>query len=311
MIDAQNMQEKLGSCALASPGTADGNSGWEPTQTTTSLAPDALDDKIIRLWLHGRPERTITAYSRDIVAFRRFANKPIGEVTLGDLQAFADSLSGSSAYRSRRLSALKSLLTFAAKIGATPVNVGAALRLPQRNDKLAERILTEEQVFSLLAHTRNRRDHALLRMLYSTGLRIAEAVSVRWCDLQPVAEAGVVTVLGKGAKTRTVRLSKGTWAEVTVLRHDAEGNRFVFQGRGLDHIDVSTGWRIIRRSARLARIPLPVSPHWMRHANASHALQRGCDVAVVRDSLGHSTLAVTSRYVHARPGVGTADYLPL
>jgi integrase/recombinase XerD len=121
----------------------------------------------------------------------------------------------------------------------------------------------------------------------------------------------VVTVVGKGAKPRSVRISKGTRDELDAIRHSASDDAYVFSGRGGQAISVCTAWRIVRRCARRAGLLLAVSPHWMRHANASHALQRGADVAIVRDTLGHSSLSVTSRYVHARPGRSTSDYLAL
>jgi integrase/recombinase XerD len=73
-------------------------------------------------------------------------------------------------------------------------------------------------------------------------------------------------------------------------------------GRGGSPLDASQAWRIVRAAAKAAGIDRIVSPHWLRHAHASHALDRGAKVTVVRDTLGHSSIAVTDRYAHARPG---------
>lgn len=71
----------------------------------------------------------------------------------------------------------------------------------------------------------------------------------------------------------------------------------------------STVWRIVRRAAERAGIEGKVSPHWLRHCNASHALARGCSIAVVRQTLGHASLASTSEYVHAKPEDSSGLYL--
>ncbi len=93
------------------------------------------------LCLRGKSPNTIRAYRRDIAVFRAAIGKPVRLAYLGDLQRYADSLEGSPASRARRLLVLKSLLSFAAKMGYTPFNVGAVIRPPRPDDRLAERIL--------------------------------------------------------------------------------------------------------------------------------------------------------------------------
>jgi site-specific recombinase XerD len=142
---------------------------------------------------------TVRAYRRDIAAFRATIGKPIRLAYLGDLQRYADALEGAPASRARRLLVLKSLLSFAAKMGYTPFNVGAAIRLPRPDDRLAERILHERQVFALLdAVEGHPRDHALIRLLYNGGLRVSEAVALEWRNLVD----GVANVRGKGGRGR-------------------------------------------------------------------------------------------------------------
>ena len=104
---------------------------------------------------------------------------------------------------------------------------------------------------------------------------------------------------GKGGKTRVVRLSRGTWAELQALRTDETiGEDFVFP------MSAVNAWKRVKRAARLAGISeLPVSPHFLRHSHGTHALRRGADLATVRDTLGHASIATTSRYLHARPEI--------
>ena len=268
------------------------------------IPPDTTDDELVALWLHGKSPNTMRAYREDLAAFRAFTGKSLRATYLSDLQRYADILVGAPASRARRLRALKSLLSFAAKLGYLPFNVGAALRGPKLEQKLAERILSERQVFALLeAVAEQPRDHALIRLLYNGGLRVSELVTLRWRNLVD----GVTNVTGKGGKTRVVRLSRGTWDELQALRNaETLGEDFLFA------MSAVNAWKRVKRAARLAGITdVPVSPHFLRHSHGTHALRRGADLATVRDTLGHASIATTSRYLHARPEKSSGDYLAL
>jgi site-specific recombinase XerD len=118
---------------------------------------------------------------------------------------------------------------------------------------------------------------------------------------------GLANVTGKGGKTRVVRLSRGTWAELQALRTDETiGEDLVFP------MSAVNAWKRVKRAARIAGISeVRVSPHFLRHSHGTHALRRGADLATVRDTLGHASIATTSRYLHARPEKSSGDYLAL
>jgi integrase/recombinase XerD len=242
-----------------------------------AIAPRADHDaELIALWLHGRPVQTRRAYAGDVARFRAFVGKPLARVTLGEVQAYADGLAAlAAATQERQLSAVKSLLAFGHRIGVLPADVGAPVRLPARRDTLAERIVDEAAVHRMLALEPDRRNRVLLRLAYAAGLRVSELVGLRWRDLVERGEARQVTVLGKGGKTRTVLLSARTWQELTPLRGDAGPDAPVFRSRRGGHLDPAQAWRIVRAAAVRAGLDAPVSPHWLRHAHASHALDRG------------------------------------
>ena len=268
-----------------------------PSPATPSSGEDAT---LVGLWLHGRSKHTIRVYRADLARFLAFVGKPVAAVTLADLQAFADSLTGADSSRGRTLASVKSLLTFAAKLGAVPFNVGAALQRVRARDGLADRILTEAEVAKMLAVTKGR-DHALVRLAYASGFRVSELVALTWKDLADASDGTMfLTGFGKGGKTRTVRVSAATAKVLNDLRGDALASAAVFAGRG-GSLDPSQIWRIIRAAACRAGIEKAVSPHFLRHAHASHALSRGAKLTTVRDTLGHSSIAVTDRYAHARP----------
>ena len=101
-----------------------------------------------------------------------------------------------------------------------------------------------------------------------------------------------------------VLISKATYGELLALREDAEPQASVFAsgaGVGLKVRQISN---IVKKAAKRAGLPDTVSPHWLRHASASHALDAGATLACVRDGLGHASVATTSRYLHARPRDG-------
>jgi integrase/recombinase XerD len=284
------------------------------SQATTTIAPPRQathDAELISMWLHRRPENTRRPYERHVGNFLRLVGRPLGHVTVGDLQGFADTLTYQAPRsRNQALSAVKSLLTYGQTLGYLAFNVGAVVKLEKIANDLAQRILSEDEVQGMLHGEKHQRNHAILRLLYAGGLRVSELVNLKWCDLQDRDDAGQVTVFGKGGKTRHVLLSAATWKKLMDLRNGGDMDAPVFRStRGGGHMTVSAIWRIVRKAARRAGIEGDVSPHWLRHAHASHALERGAPMALVRDSMGHSSVSTTNGYLHARPNDSSALYL--
>ena len=308
---------------------------------SSGLAPvnQADDDEhLVRLWLHGKSANTRDAYERDVRTFVDFADAPLQRLTLDHLQAWSDALADAglaASTRSRKLSAVKSLLSFGHKLGYLIYNVGAAVALPKQKDTLAERILPEAAVHRVLAVAdaaaedgsfTDRRNALALRLFYASGGRVSELAGLRWRDcveraLERGRPTGQVTLYGKGGKTRRVLLSADTWAVVDGHRQRettggvAEGGHPVLRSRkaGVDGaprpLTRQQLWRVVKDLAKRAGLPGAVSPHFFRHAHASHALDRGAPPHLVQQTLGHASLQTTSRYAHARPDDSSARYL--
>jgi len=283
------------------------------------------DERVIALWLHGRSAHTARCYRRAVERFRAFiGGKPLHAVTVGDLQAFADALAVELVPSSQGtiLSAVRSLFTYAhRRIGYLPFNVATPIDLPKAKEMLSERILSEAEVFRLLLAVAGR-DGVMVRLLYSGGLRVSELVGLRWRDAVARDDAGQLTIYGKGGKTRVVLLSRDMWRELMGMREEMTAHGVtgpddpVFRSRkrskgGGFHLDTSQARRIIYAAARCAGLPGGVSPHWLRHSHASHALDRGAPIHLVQATLGHSSVATTGRYLHARPSDGSSRYLPV
>lgn len=122
-------------------------------------------------------------------------------------------------------------------------------------------------------------------------------------------------LLGKGQKTSTVLLPAELWNELCSIRGDAGANAPVFQSREGDalgrQLDRTQVYRIVADAAKRAGIQGKISPHWLRHAHASHSLEQGAPIHLVQTTLGHSSIATTSRYLHARPSDSSGLYLPV
>jgi integrase/recombinase XerD len=193
-----------------------------------------------------------------------------------------------------------------------PFDVGRALRLPAVRGRLAERILPEADVHRILSLETNQRNRALLLLLYASGVRVSEACGLCWRDVRPNGDGVQITVFGKGGKTRAIQLPATVAQVLWKLRGPADEDVPLFrsrkQGAALGPLAVL---RIVRQAARRAGISAAVSPHWLRHAHASHALDRGAPIHLVQATLGHASITTTGRYLHARPTDSSGRFLAL
>jgi integrase/recombinase XerD len=298
----------------------------QPNLPAAAVLGVETQEELIKQWLilgtrrKPRPN-TVRAYVRDVTGFLRTVAKPLHRVTQADVASWATGIQSKSLSTQRRMiGAVKSLYSYANRGGYLAahnwLNPTVNLHLPEESSQLAARILPEEDVVGLIVKTEKGRDRALLSLLYAGGLRVSEAVGLRWKDLYPATGealgkgiAGYSNVKRKGGRTEPVGLPKKTWDLIQSLRGGGLDGDPVFCGYGQRQLTTSGVWRIVRAAAKRAGISKPVSPHWLRHCCASHSLDRGASVALVKEHLGHSTVAVTSRYIHAKPSSSAATYL--
>jgi integrase/recombinase XerD len=253
----------------------------------------------------------VEAYRRDIAELIRFLDelgvRGAAEITSGTLLAFQarlHKLGRATASIARKLAAARTFFNFAYREGALSEPV-EGLDPPRHRRKLPK-VLTREQVLALLRQPRveepdGRRDKAMLELLYATGLRVSELVELRCENLR--LEAGFLRCFGKGAKERVVPMSE---AAVSNLRHYLESARPVLLGeRQSAYLFVTAEgkrmrreqfWRLIRKYAESAGIPVNVSPHVLRHSFATHLLQGGADLRSIQEMLGHANIATTQIY---------------
>jgi integrase/recombinase XerD len=299
------------------------------------------DEHLIQLWLQTerrRSERTRIEYLSDVRAFQAHAGLSLRQASLSHFLDYQKSLQHlSSATQSRRLSSLKSLFAFGFKLGYLPVNVAKVVTTPQIENTLSERILSEEELFRILSLETNPRNLLLLKLFYVSAGRISEVCALEWRNLQPRESGGQITFFGKGGKTRVVLIPENLWNELSANKpsqqfekldphqeNETEKNQTsngdknislnsspVFISQKGSQLSVSQSWRIVHAAAIRAGIHKNVSPHWFRHAHISHALDNGAPIHLVSETAGHSNVAVTSRYTHARPGESSSKYLKI
>jgi integrase/recombinase XerD len=264
----------------------------------------------------GAARNTIDSYRRDLADVESFLarrDRAIEAGTAEDLRDYLAALSANGATSStaaRRLSALRQFFRFLYAEGARPDDPTATIDSPRRGRPLPK-LLSEEEVSRLLERARAKRGPeglrltALLETLYATGMRVSELVSL------PLSAIGrdprYILIRGKGGKERLVPLSDPARDALTAYkavrsqfcRSGAE-SPYLFPSRG------GSGYLTRHRFAQLLKqlsveagiAPSKVSPHVLRHAFATHLLNRGADLRSVQQMLGHADIATTQIYTH-------------
>lgn len=262
----------------------------------------------------GLSDRTIKAYHRDLDRLlefleRRGIGSPV-EVGHRDLREHVYGLKEAGlapASIRRALSSMRTYFAFLLSEGVIEIDPSERLESPRVWRSLPDVLSTDEVVRLLEApeagHRLYWRDRAILEMLYATGVRVSELVSLRLIDVE--MEAGFCTVLGKGSRERMVPIGSAACAalaryidRVRPMLEAGEGEGVVFlnaRGRPLSRTAI---WNLVRASARAVGISKRVSPHTLRHSFATHLLERGADLPSVQELLGHADISTTQIYTH-------------
>jgi integrase/recombinase XerD len=264
------------------------------------------DAQLVDLWLAGRPESTQSVYRPVVTEFLGFISKGLQEAVVADLVRWVETLPGADTTRYRKVSTVKSLLTYAHRTGYTVFNIGLPVLCPRPLNRLHEKILEQSEVQEVIGKAEAGRNRTLTKFLYASGARITEACKLRFTDVR----GNRVSFFGKGRKTRTIIIPMELADELRALRQKGDTDH--------SHVFKSvTGKPLLARNARQVigkaadEAALKMSPHWLRHAHASHALDNGAPIHVVQQGLGHENVSTTSLYLHARPNDGASRYLNL
>ena len=283
-----------------------------------AASQEVIDRFADALWLEdGLSSNTLAAYKRDLGLLARWLSQ---SHTLALLQArehhlqayFAERHAHSKATSAnRRLTVFRRFFHWAlreALVQTDPTLKLLAARQPLRVPKT----LSEAQVEALLAapdanDPLGLRDRAMLELMYASGLRVSELVSLK--TLHVSLNESVLRVLGKGSKERLVPYGQiaGEW----LMRYLQDARAELLQGRQSDALFVTSAgpkpgtgmsrvmfWNLVKRYAVQVGITAPLSPHTLRHAFATHLLNHGADLRAVQMLLGHADISTTTIYTH-------------
>ena len=279
---------------------------------------DGLDPAVSRfldaVWMErGLSANTLAAYRADLVALSRWlAGQGIvmQATTRADLLGFiAWRVERGARPRStaRQLSSFRRFFRHLLREGVIRDDPTAQIAMPKIGRSLPKS-LSEEEVESLLnaplvTDPLGSRDRTMLEVLYATGLRVSELVSLKYSQLN--MNQGVVRIIGKGDRERMIPLGEEAvrWLKEFLgsARNEILLDRttdYLFPTRRGDRMTRQAFWHIIKRYARKSSIDKELSPHTLRHAFATHLLNHGADLRVVQMLLGHSDLSTTQIYTH-------------
>ncbi len=257
-------------------------------------------------------DNTVEAYSRDLARFLDFYVKrgaSFAEATRLELLEFLNQQREGLSSRSlaRMLSSIRTLFFFLASERLIEKNPFSDMHSPRIGQKLPS-VLGRSEVAALLNAPDTEtplglRDKAMLELLYATGVRVSELLSLRFNNVN--LDAGFVIVVGKGSKERIVPL--GMEAVERVRRYIEEGRRLLpgsqkttllFLNRSGGSLSRQGFWKLIKRYCLAAGIVKDVSPHTLRHSFATHLLEGGADLRSVQMMLGHADIVTTQIYTH-------------
>ena len=282
--------------------------------SSVSASVSEIDEFIDALWLeHGLSKNTLAAYRRDLALLAQWLAARGGALASArenDLQAYMGARlaqKGKATSANRRLTVFKRYYRWALReqrVAADPT-----LRLiPARQALRVPKTLSEGQVEALLAAPDvatplGLRDRAMLELMYASGLRVSELVALKAFELS--LNDGVLRVVGKGEKERLVPF--GMEARRWIVRYVEEARGVILAGQQTADLFVTARgagmtrvmfWMIVKKHALAAGIRVPLSPHTLRHAFATHLLNHGADLRAVQMLLGHADISTTTIYTH-------------
>lgn len=274
-----------------------------------------IDEYLVYLTAErGMSENTIVAYQNDILRFAAYLKeKSLTDVTqmdkycLKNYLAYLLQLNLSAATCARNVASLKSFLKFLFTEKYIAKNLSAEISGPKK-EQVLPKFLTIEEVDYLLSLPKvstimGCRDKAMLELLYATGVRVSELISLHISDLN--FEMAYVRCLGKGGKERIIPMGdlaiQAVNHYIQHCRRQVDGHQetdVLFLNHRGKKLTRQGFWKIIKKYGREAGFSIELTPHVLRHSFATHLLQNGADLRAIQEMLGHADIATTQIYTH-------------
>ena len=285
-----------------------------PESMIVARSEELVDRFLDAIWMErGLSKNTLGAYRADLMTLSRglaAGGKVIDKAEKSDLLEFiAQRVEMGAKPRStaRQLSSFRRFFRYIMREGLRDTDPTAEIEMPRIGRSLPMS-LSEDEVDSLLNAPNTdeplgHRDRAMLELLYATGLRVSELINLKQSQIN--FNQGVLRIIGKGDRERLIPLGEeaqhwikefinGPRMEILLERQ----TDYLFPTRRGDRMTRQAFWHIIKRYAEKAGVRRTLSPHSLRHAFATHLLNRGADLRVVQMLLGHSDLSTTQIYTH-------------
>ena len=252
------------------------------------MALDALQNELL---LRGASKHTEEVYVREVNKFLQSTNKSSQELTEDDVKIYLAKL-----LRAQRAKSSVALIRSAILFYCNDVlkKGFSTIKTPKMGRKLPV-VLSKSEIKQLLQACSHKKSRLLIKLLYSSGMRISECLNLRVKDLELDEKIAWVRS-GKGGKDRMVILSQDV---VNELRSFLDLNQeYVFSGRNGCPLTARSAQQVLKNAAKKAGISKPVSPHKLRHSFATHLRESGTDLRVIQELLGHANISTTEIYTH-------------
>lgn len=271
-----------------------------PTAAAESLSVEnaaVLESFRQELVIAGYSPRTIKTYLFLVKDFLIFFNKDPKTTVRNDIVGFMVQKKEKDRVSPTTLALVHCALTFFFK-NFLHSTVMQEIKAPKKDKKLPS-VLTKEEVRELIGAAKRGRNRLIVQFLYSTGVRVSEAVKMKIEDLDLTQKMGKVKS-GKGSKDRVIILSKNWCSDIKkYLKKRKVKSDYLFSKRTLPKaISTDTVQRIIREACEKAGIQKEVTPHTLRHSYATHLMESGENIRTIQELLGHASLATTQIYTH-------------
>jgi integrase/recombinase XerD len=288
----------------------------------SKVSPEAMEEEccfhddweIAVDWLLGKSKHTKRVYFATLnqlsvfltgEKFERLENDFLRKVSKKDVQAFLYSFQNKGNKPSTiksKLAALNSLFKHLVRENYRKINPSQNIKLDKENKEekekqskdVKQKTISRQKIMQIIQKPHCERDKVLFELIYSLGLRMHEALNLTWNDFYQNGETVWVRILGKGNKWRDNKVPHALYEKLQTI----SGGKYIFESNRGNKLSVRACDKNFKIACEKVGLSKEVSVHWLRHSHATHSLEDGKSLVAVRDQLGHSSIAITSKYLH-------------
>ena len=281
----------------------------------TVLTKAENDPQLITTWLlDQRSQLTRQQYQSNIKQFVNFIGCQLSEVKIEDIQLYIRmlELKGNKPSTIKgKLSIVKSLFSFAFRVGYLPSNVAVLIKSPKVHRRIASMRINHQDIRRMVEGANSLRDKLIIKMMYFLGLRVSEVLRLTWKDFYFDNSDTKVFISGKGNRERSLIIPNQLYHELLGLK--SEDIDYVFHAYQRNEMLKRQAVNImLNRLKNRLGIDSHIHPHKFRHEHSMASLDNGCDIHLLSRSLGHSSVSITeSYYLNGREKQSSSTYISL